>query len=160
MKEKTDRAKASASIRWKDAIALQPHSNRNANGMRNDAIKVKESKEKKVNGPAGKAKGGTAASISFKKEVFPIIKLNCLPCHTEDQMNPSELYLETYDDLMKGGKHGVPVIAGKADSSLIIKKLTMPPPFGDPMPLRRKTSLSPDTIAVFKRWINQGAKNN
>ena len=120
----------------------------------------KEGTSKKHDGSKGKAKGGTAAAVSFKKDVFPIIKLNCLPCHTEDQMNPSELYLESYADVMKGGKHGSPIVAGKADSSLIIKKLTPPPPFGDPMPMRRKTPLSSDTIAVIKRWIKEGAKDN
>jgi hypothetical protein len=75
-------------------------------------------------------------------------------------MNPSELFMESYADIMKGGKHGSPVIPGKADSSLMIKKLVPPPPFGDPMPMKRKTSLSADTIEVIKRWINQGAKNN
>ena len=101
-----------------------------------------------------------SSAVSFKKDIFPVIKLNCLPCHTEDQMNPSELYLETYDDLMKGGKHGSPIIAGKADSSLIIKKLIAPPPFGDPMPLKRKTPLAADTVNILKKWIEQGAKNN
>lgn len=47
MVEKSERAKVSASIRWGNANALQPNSERNANGMRFDAIKVKESKEKK-----------------------------------------------------------------------------------------------------------------
>ncbi len=47
MQEKTEKARLSASIRWKDANALQPHSNRIANGMRNDAIKGKERKGKK-----------------------------------------------------------------------------------------------------------------
>jgi len=108
---------------------------------------------------AAKARGRSSA-VSFKKDIFPIIKMNCLPCHTEDEMNPSELYMETYDDIVKGGKHGPPIVAGKADSSLMIKKLIPPPPFGDPMPLKRKTLLSADTINVLKKWIDQGAKNN
>jgi hypothetical protein len=121
----------------------------------------KEGTGNKESTTKSKPKGGTAPAVSFKKDVFPVIKMNCLPCHTEDQMNPSELYLESYADLTKGGKHGSPIVPGKADSSLIIKKLsTTPPPFGDPMPLRRKTPLSADTIAVIKRWINQGAKDN
>lgn len=107
----------------------------------------------------GKPKAKISA-VSFKKDVFPIIKQACLPCHTEDQMNPSELYLETYADLMKGGKHGSPIVAGKADSSLFIKKLIAPPPFGDPMPMRRPTALAVDTINILKKWISQGAKNN
>ncbi len=100
------------------------------------------------------------APVSFKNDVMPILKRNCLPCHGEDQMNPSELYLESYADIMQGGKHGVPVIPGKADSSLMIRKLVPPPPFGDLMPLKRKTPISADTLDVLKRWINQGAKEN
>ena len=59
MTEKTERAKLSASARWGGANALQPHSNRNAIGMRNDAIKVKESKEKESTEflPSGIKKG-------------------------------------------------------------------------------------------------------
>ncbi len=109
------------------------------------------------NNPQGTA---NAPEVSFKNDVFPIIKRNCLPCHGEDQMNPSELYLENYADLMQGGKHGVPVVPGNADSSLMIRKLTPPPPFGDLMPLKRKTPISTDTLNVLKNWINQGAKNN
>lgn len=48
MIEKTERAKASASIRWGDAVAMQPHSKRIANGMQNDAIKGKKRKESRV----------------------------------------------------------------------------------------------------------------
>ena len=46
MKKKTELARSSALIRWKDAKALPTQSESNANGMRNDAIKVKESKVK------------------------------------------------------------------------------------------------------------------
>jgi len=35
-------------------------------------------------------------------------------------MNPSELYLESYEGLMNGGKHGKAVIPGNADSSLLV----------------------------------------
>ena len=58
MQEKTDKAKLSASIRWGNATALQPHSNRIANGMRNDAIKGKERK--------GKENSGASAEIGFE----------------------------------------------------------------------------------------------
>lgn len=98
--------------------------------------------------------------ISYKKDIAPIFKAYCLPCHTEDQMNPSELYLDSYEGLMHGGKHGSPVMAGKADSSFLAMKLTPKPPFGDPMPLKRKTPFPEDTLKLLKRWIDQGAKNN
>ncbi len=46
MNEKTERAKASASIRWGNANALQQNNRRIANVIQNDAIKVKEKKRK------------------------------------------------------------------------------------------------------------------
>lgn len=53
MNIKTERAKLSASYRWGNAIALQPDSERNADGMRRYAIKGKEKKEKKKASPNG-----------------------------------------------------------------------------------------------------------
>jgi hypothetical protein len=49
MEQKSEKARVSASYRWSDrnANALPPHNERNANGMRIDAIKGKEKKEKK-----------------------------------------------------------------------------------------------------------------
>jgi uncharacterized membrane protein len=99
-------------------------------------------------------------SVSYRKDVKPILKKYCLPCHTEDNMNPSELFLDTYEGIMKGGKHGQSVLPGKADSSLFIHKISLKPPFGDPMPLRRKTAFPDDTLMILKSWINQGAKKN
>ncbi len=100
------------------------------------------------------------ATVSYSKIVFPMIKAACLPCHTEDAMNPSQLYLDTYEGLMTGGKHGKPVQPGDSRKSLLIQKLTSTPPFGDPMPLKRKSLLGMDTINIIQTWINQGAKNN
>ena len=98
--------------------------------------------------------------ISFKKDVAPVMKSFCLPCHTEDQMNPSELYLDSYDNLMAGGKHGKPFLAGKPDSSLIVQKMSAKPPFGDPMPMKLKRPFPADTLKILADWILQGGKNN
>ena len=106
------------------------------------------------------AQKSPASAVSFKKNITPILKTYCLPCHTEDQMNPSELYLDSYESLMKGGKHGRPLVPGNPDSSLILLKLGPKPPFGDPMPLKRKSPISDDTLAIIRKWISQGAKNN
>lgn len=101
-----------------------------------------------------------AGVISYKKNVFPIIKKYCLPCHAEEEMNPSGLHLDSYEDMMEGGKHGPPIIGGNADSSLVINKISSAPPFGDPMPVRRKTPFPADTLKIIKKWIEQGAKDN
>jgi hypothetical protein len=111
--------------------------------------------------PAVKPTGKPAAKVvSYKNDVAPILKKYCLPCHTEDQMNPSELYLDSYENILGAGKHGKSVLPGNPDSSNLIRKISFKPPFGDPMPLKRKVPFPDDTLKALILWIEQGAKNN
>ncbi len=116
-----------------------------------------------------KAEKSTADSVvSFKRDVLPVITKRCMPCHAEENFNPSELSLDSYDKLMAGGKHGVPVVPGKSKESIFVQKLSANPPFGDPMPRERKKKkddpwtkqLPPEEIKIISDWIDQGAKNN
>ncbi len=114
------------------------------------------------------AQGEKKGNVSFKSDIFPIIKSKCLPCHAEDNFNPSELSMDSYDLMVNGGKHGVPFKAGKSGESLMVQKLSEKPPFGDRMPLNSKKKitegkavwLSADEIKTIATWIDQGAKNN
>jgi hypothetical protein len=99
-------------------------------------------------------------TVSYKTDVAPILKKYCLPCHTEDQMNPSELYLDSYENILGAGKHGKSVLPGNPDSSNLIRKISLTPPFGDPMPMKRKVPFPDDTLKTLVLWIQQGAKNN
>ncbi|MBS4029191.1 MAG: hypothetical protein KGZ58_11240 [Ignavibacteriales bacterium] len=99
--------------------------------------------------------------VSFSKDVYPLIDKHCMPCHAEEEENPSELHFDSYESLFEGGKNGSPILVGKGDSSLIVKKLRPNPAFGNQMPLpKKKEKLSEDVIKIFVQWINQGAKNN
>jgi hypothetical protein len=108
------------------------------------------------------------SAVSYKEHVTPILQKYCLPCHAEESYNPSELSLDTYALLKKGGKHGASFVEGKPEESLLIQKLADAPPFGDRMPLqsRRKKSTTPprklteEEVKVLEVWIVQGAKNN
>ncbi len=119
--------------------------------------------EQRKRGPAGGKE-----EISFQTDVFPVIKKNCLPCHAEDNYNPSELSLDSYTLLMEGGKHGTAVVSGKAAESLLVQKLDGKPPFGDRMPLDPKKKrgepstkkLSDEEIQLISDWVAQGARNN
>ncbi|HXG38880.1 MAG TPA: c-type cytochrome domain-containing protein [Bacteroidota bacterium] len=95
--------------------------------------------------------------ISFEKEVFPIIRSNCLPCHLAENENPSGLALDNYETLMKGGEHGNTVVPGKPKESYLYLKLLPNPPFGKQM-ARNKKKLSEEEIQVIYDWIEQGAK--
>ncbi len=117
-------------------------------GQDKDTTKPKHSKKAKT------------MIVSFKKDVAPIIKKYCMLCHAEEQMNPSGFDMDNYADILKGGKHGPAIAAGNPDSSLIVKKISLTPPFGDPMPMKRKTAFPADTLKIIREWIKQGAKNN
>jgi uncharacterized membrane protein len=116
---------------------------------------AKQSKKPKAQ--TAKTENGT---VSFKKDVQPLLKKYCMPCHSEEQMNPSEFHLDSYDMMMEGGKHGKPVVPGKAEESILIQKLSDDPPFGEAMPLKAKRPLSEEELKVLVDWINQGAKKN
>ena len=108
-------------------------------------------------------------SVSFARDVFPIIKQHCLPCHAEDNYNPSELSLDSYKLLKEGGRHGKTVVPGNATESNLVLKLRPDPSFGDRMPLDmrkkkgKKATVAPldeEEIRTIEAWIDQGAKNN
>ena len=106
--------------------------------------------------------------LSFKKDIFPIIQKNCLPCHAEDNFNPSELSMDDYEKMQAGGKNGPVWEVKQSKASLIVKKLSETPPFGDRMPLNSKKKieagkakwLTEDEIKTIAAWIDEGAKNN
>jgi len=93
------------------------------------------------------------AEPSFRTEVFPILRDNCLACHSA-QTKMGELVIESYDGLMKGGKKGDAVVPGDADSSLLVRMLE-----GSAQPrMPMGGELPPQNIAVIKAWIDAGAK--
>lgn len=112
--------------------------------------------------------GSKGDTVSYKEDVTPLLKKYCLPCHAEENYNPSELALDSHTLLMKGGKHGDAVKAGEPDESIIVQKLMQNPPFGERMPLhskRKKTVtppvyLSEDEVRILTKWISQGALDN
>ena len=93
------------------------------------------------------------AEPSFRTDVFPIFRDNCLACHSA-QTKMGQLVMESYDGLMLGGKSGPAVTAGDAESSLLVRMIegrSQPKmPFGGELP--------PQNIAVIKAWIDAGAK--
>lgn len=98
--------------------------------------------------------------VSFSEDLFPVVKKYCVVCHARETDHPSGLFMETYEDLMGEGRHGQAVIPGNAGKSNLYRKLLPAPPFGRIMPPSRRIKLTPEQIELFRRWIDQGAKNN
>ena len=86
------------------------------------------------------------ASISYKKDVYPIIKNNCLSCH--DATNHfGGIVIERYDQIALSAS------SGELYNSVMISsngKAYMP----------KGGRLMDCEIAILKAWADQGAKNN
>jgi WD40 repeat protein len=106
---------------------------------------------------AGPQPPGThaAAPVEFGRDVVPILEDNCLRCHNTSKTEGG-LLVESYEDLMRGGDTGAPIVAGQPDDSPFIlqvegrAKPKMPP----------KADLQPDEIATLRAWVAGGAKNS
>lgn len=95
--------------------------------------------------------------LTYVTNVAPVIKKYCLPCHLEENENPSGLAMDNYELLMKGGNEGSTLIPGKPKSSNLYLKLLADPPFGRQMP-RNRRKMTEDEIQLIYDWIEQGAQ--
>jgi hypothetical protein len=102
-------------------------------------------------------RGDTTPSYTYVKHVDPILRKFCRPCHDAENENPSELFMDNYEMVMKGGNHGPSVVPGKPKESSLYFKLLPNPPFGKEMP-RGKKKMTEEEIRTIRDWIEQGAK--
>lgn len=97
--------------------------------------------------------GGTNDPVSFKNDVQPILESRCVKCH--GGKFPSEgLTLESYEGVMAGSQNEQVVLAGDANSSLLVEKIK-----SGEMP-KRGPKLTPEQIQAIEQWIDSGALNN
>ena len=105
-------------------------------------------------------KANSSTEVSFSKDVAPVLNKFCTTCHSSEEDHPSELFMDTYESLMKGGKHGKAIVPGNSKESLFAQKMSDGPPFGKVMPPPRKPRPTPEQVALILAWIDQGAKKN
>jgi mono/diheme cytochrome c family protein len=94
-------------------------------------------------------------TISFSKDIAPVLTANCNGCHFEARRNEGDLNLNSFASLLKGGRSGTMIEPGKASESLLVKKLRGMA--GQRMPAGGRPALSEETIASIETWINEGA---
>lgn len=92
----------------------------------------------------------------YAKQIDPIFDANCVSCHGESK-SKGGLRLDSYERLMRGGKDGAVIAAGKPDKSLLLERITLPPGDKHFMPAEGRPPLKPEEIAWIKAWVLQGA---
>ena len=101
-----------------------------------------------------------AEAVDFAAKVAPIFQERCVDCHGGDDAD-GDLSLETYQDLIKGGKAGKAIEPGKAQDSLLVKFIegrSGKEGKNKFMPPGKKEHLKPEEIALIRQWIDAGAQ--
>ncbi len=91
----------------------------------------------------------------FEQKIRPVLVEKCYSCHSgSPEEVEAKLWLDSRAGLLRGGKSGPVVVAGKPDQSLLLdalrgteKNLAMPP----------DEKLAATVIADFETWIRNGA---
>jgi mono/diheme cytochrome c family protein len=95
------------------------------------------------------------ADVDFVRDIQPVLAERCNHCHGEDEQE-GELRLDAKAIVMRGGKSGPLLVAGKSAQSLLVRRLVG---LGGEkqMPLDDEP-LSDEQIGLIRAWIDQGAK--
>ena len=96
------------------------------------------------------------ATSFYAKRINPILDANCVSCHGEAK-SQGGLRMDSYALLMRGGKDGLVIVAGSAEKSLLLQRVTLPLGHKQFMPAEGKPPLRAEEIAWIKAWIQQGA---
>jgi WD40 repeat protein len=91
--------------------------------------------------------------VNFEEHVKPILRQHCLKCHGDDKQE-SDLNMQTYEALLRGGSGGNVVEAGRSGQSVLFEAITNKdadgrmPPNSPPLPQEK--------IELIRKWIDTG----
>lgn len=100
--------------------------------------------------------------VSYKNDVEPIIHDYCLNCHEPNGKGyeKSGLDMRSYSSLMKGTKFGAVIKPKDSFTSIFIQVIEGRVHESIKMPYGMAGGLAKDKIAILKKWVDQGAKDN
>ncbi len=98
--------------------------------------------------------------VEFARDVYPMLKKNCLACHNTTKAK-ANLNLESPQNMLTGGDGGPAIVPGKSAESLLFQASahldddTAMPPTGNKVDA---VALTSEQLGVLKLWIDEGAK--
>lgn len=95
-------------------------------------------------------------AVVYADIIQPMLQTKCYSCHGASKQK-GKLRMDKTDLLMKGGKDGAIIEAGKADESEMIKRILLEKADEHHMPPKEKSQLSEKEIALLHWWIATGA---
>ena len=106
----------------------------------------------KAKAQLGKASG--KGTVSFVKDVAPILAAKCVSCHDDNARGG--LRLDTFAGFEKGGGSGALLVPGNAQNSRLVQKLVTPNA-QQRMP-KGGATLTAEEIQAIGTWVAEGAK--
>ena len=92
-------------------------------------------------------------ALTFERDVRGIFKAHCFECHGETDKLKGGLDLRLKRFLIAGGESGASIVVGKPGESLLIDRVAT----GEMPPGKDSKKLTPEQIAVLRKWIATGA---
>ncbi|HWG19978.1 MAG TPA: c-type cytochrome domain-containing protein [Terracidiphilus sp.] len=92
----------------------------------------------------------------YSQHIHAVLDAKCVSCHGAS-MEKASLRLDSYQYLMKGGKDGAAITAGKPEASLLLARVTLASSDQHFMPAEGRTPLTSDEISWIRAWIRDGA---
>jgi uncharacterized membrane protein len=105
----------------------------------------------------------TTNPVSYRRDVYPILKANCLSCHRPPDGEgylQTQLSMASYRSLMQGTRYGPVILPGDSRKSIFNMLVEGRADASLRMPLHRKTALTAEEIETLKLWVDQGARDN
>lgn len=100
--------------------------------------------------------------VSYNFHIRPILSDKCFACHGPDaNKREADLRLDTEEGAFKALKESpgmFALVAGKPEESAVYHRIVSEDPGEIMPPPESNLSLSPEEIALIKKWIEQGAK--
>jgi hypothetical protein len=107
---------------------------------------------------AGQTAESPAAAISFNRDVRPIMSGTCFRCHGPDESSRrAGMRLDLRDEALKRRGNGTPIVPGKPDESLIVRRIFSEDPARVMPPAAIHKELTAAQKQTIRRWIEQGA---
>jgi len=97
--------------------------------------------------------------VDFGRDIQPLLADRCYTCHGPDgEQRQAELRLDLKEHAL-ADRDGEPVIrSGKPNASPLVQRIESADPDMVMPPADSNLHLSPDEIALIRRWVKQGAK--
>ncbi|MEP7304989.1 MAG: DUF1553 domain-containing protein [Acidobacteriota bacterium] len=101
----------------------------------------------------------TVATVSFNRDVRPIMSGTCFRCHGPDESSRrAGMRLDIREEALKPRRNGTPIVPGQPGDSLIITRIFAEDPARVMPPAAIHKELTPAQKETIKQWIAEGAR--